>query len=127
MFKKFSIPKGVIFLAFSALSFLSGGLNGFLGTGGGILFIYTLSWLGDNDKKVNFSTTLFATFIISLITVIRYAKHGMVDISLGKELFIPCAAGGILGALVLDKINVDWLNGIFAVLVIYSGTCMILR
>ena len=42
MFKKFSIPKGVIFLIFAVLSFLAGGINGFLGTGGGVLFIYTL-------------------------------------------------------------------------------------
>ena len=127
MFKNFPISNGALFLLFCALSFLAGGVNGFLGTGGGILFIYLLSRLTENPKKVNFSTTLFATFFISLVTVFRYAKAGAVDFSTTRELFLPCALGGILGALLLDKIKVQWLNAIFAILVIYSGTCMILR
>lgn len=127
MFKNFSMPKGAVFLIFCALSFLAGGINGFLGTGGGILFIYTLSYLTDNDKKVNFATTLVATAIISLVTVVRYAKQDMVDFSLGGALFIPCALGGVAGALLLDRIKTEWLGVIFAILVIYSGTCMIFR
>ena len=127
MFKNFSMPKGAVFHIFCALSFLAGGINGFLGTGGGILFIYTLSYLTDNDKKVNFATTLVATAIISLVTVVRYAKQDMVDFSLGGALFIPCALGGVAGALLLDRIKTEWLSVIFAILVIYSGTCMIFR
>ena len=127
MFKNFSMPKGAVFLIFCALSFLAGSINGFLGTGGGILFICTLSYLTDNDKKVNFTTTLVATAIISLVTVVRYAKQDMVDFSLGRELFIPCALGGVAGALLLDRIKTEWLSVIFAILVIYSGTCMIFR
>ena len=127
MFKNFSVPKGALFLIFSALSFLAGGVNGFLGTGGGILMVYTLSKLTENDKKVNFSTTLFATVLISLVTVFRYSREGVVDFSLSRELFLPCVSGGALGALLLDKLNAQWLNAIFAILVIYSGTCMILR
>lgn len=127
MFKKFSIPKGVIFLIFAVLSFLAGGINGFLGTGGGVLFIYTLSALTENDKRVSFSTTLFATTLISIVAMVRYAKQGMVDFSLGGELFLPCALGGLFGAFLLNKIKTEWLSAIFAILVIYSGTCMILR
>ena len=127
MFKKFSIPKGVIFLIFAVLSFLAGGINGFLGTGGGVLFIYTLSALTENDKRVSFATTLFATTLISIVAMVRYAKQGMVDFSLGGELFLPCALGGLFGAFLLNKIKTEWLSAIFAILVIYSGTCMILR
>ena len=127
MVKKLLSNKTFNLVLFCTLSFLAGGINGFLGTGGGIIFIYTLSNLTKNEQKDNFPTTLCATIPISLIALISYARNGNVDFDFAKGLIIPCALGGLLGAILVDKLKVKWLNTIFALLVIYSGTCMILR
>ena len=127
MVKFFSSHKLIFIIIFSVLSFLAGGVNGFLGTGGGIIFVYTLSLITTNDKKDNFAQSLCATIPISAITLFNYAKAGMVDYSLMKEIWFSCALGGVAGAFLVERLRLSWLKGIFAILVIYSGTCMIFR
>lgn len=127
MVRFFSSHKLIFIIVFSALSFLAGGVNGFLGTGGGIIFVYTLSLITDNDKKDNFAQTLCATIPISAITLFNYAQAEMVDYSLMKEIWLPCALGGVAGAFLVERLRLPLLKGIFAILVIYSGTCMIFR
>ena len=125
MVKFFSSHKLGFLAVFSALSFLAGGINGFLGTGGGIIFVYALSLITDNEKKDNFAQTLCATIPISLIALFNYTRAGAVDYELIKQIWLPCAIGGILGAFLVERLQLSWLKGIFAILVIYSGTCMI--
>ena len=126
MIKKILTGKIPSIVAFCALSFLAGGVNGFVGTGGGIIFIYMLSLLTENNKKDNFALTLCATVPISAIALISYAKEGLVDLAHIKETWVFCATGGILGAFLVDKLHLPLLKVIFAVLVIYSGARMIL-
>ena len=127
MIKKFLSCKSTALILFCALSFLGGLVNGFLGTGGGIIFVYMLSTLTKNEKKDNFPTSLCATIPISLIALIGYAKNQNIDTNLVIKLLIPCALGGLLGAFLVDRLRLTWINTIFAFLVIYAGTCMILR
>lgn len=108
-------------------SLIAGGINGLLGTGGGIVFVYMLSLLTDNNSKDNFATTLCATLPVSAISAIIYFKNSHVDADLLLKLAIPAVIGGVVGAFIVDKINKKWLNVIFAVLVIYSGICMVLK
>lgn len=126
-----STPKGRgraphIFL-FCALSFIAGGINGFLGTGGGIIFVYMLSAMTENEKKDTFATTLCATIPISIISAIAYGNSGNIDTSLVRALFLPSALGGMAGAFLADKIKTKYLNMCFCLLVIYSGACMVMK
>lgn len=127
MFKKILTHKAITLLLFCILSLCAGLINGFLGTGGGIVLVYMLSFLTKNEKKDNFPTSLCATIPISLIALISYAKNQSIDFDTVKGLIIPCALGGLLGAFLVDRLKLKWLNTIFALLVIYAGTCMILR
>ena len=127
MIKKFLSHKSVALVLFCILSFSAGLVNGFLGTGGGIIFVYMLSILTKNEKKDNYPTSLCATIPISLIALIGYAKNQNIDTNLVIKLLIPCCLGGLLGAFLVDRLKLEWLNIIFAFLVIYAGTCMILR
>ena len=115
------------FALFCLFSLIAGGINGLLGTGGGIVLVYMLSLLTDNNSKDNFATTLCATLPVSAISVIVYFKNSNVDAELLLKLAIPAVIGGVAGAFIVDKINKKWLNVIFAVLVIYSGICMIFK
>ena len=108
-------------------SLLAGAMNGFLGTGGGIVLVYALGAITDNDKKDNFATTLCATIPMSLISLISYGNSGNIDTSLIKTLIFPAVVGGALGALLTDMIRTKYLSIFFALLVIYSGACMVVR
>lgn len=122
--KKNKILRAVLFCV---LSFVAGGVNGFLGTGGGIIFVYMLGALTDNDKKDNFATTLCATIPISVISAIEYGKSGNIDTDMAKMLVLPALIGGALGALLTDKLKTRFLTVVFSGLVIYSGICMVVR
>ena len=108
-------------------SFVAGGINGFVGTGGGILFVILLSCLTKNDKKDNFAVTLCATVPISLVGLFAYYRAGAIDYQSIPYFSIPTVIGGLLGAVLVDKLKVKWLNGLFAILIIYSGFNMLLR
>ena len=112
---------------FALISFLAGAVNGFLGTGGGILLLFGLNTILRGDKKDSFAASLCATVSISAIALFSYAEAGNVDFELMKLLWLPTALGGLGGAYLVDKLKPLWLTRIFAVLVIYSGACMILR
>lgn len=124
--KEFKI-KNLNFILFFILSFIAGGVNGFLGTGGGIIFIFMLSFLTKNENKDNYATSLCATLIISSIGLFSYLKNKCVDFSTIGQVWLPAVFGGIVGAVIVDKINAKYLNMIFSLLIIYSGFNMIFK
>lgn len=113
-------------LLFCALSFVGGAINGFVGTGGGILYVFMLNLLTKNDKRDNFSTTLLAIIPLSIVGLFAYYKAGSVDFSALNDSLIPGILGGFSGAFLTDKLNLKWLNILFGGLIIYSGIKMIL-
>ncbi len=124
---KFSDKKGLCTFLFCLFAFIGGGINGFLGTGGGIIFVLLLTIMTKNDAKDNFATSLCATIVLSLIGLYSYLKSSSVDFDLIHDCFPFAVLGGILGALITDKLKARWLNVGFAILIIYSGTCLIFR
>ncbi len=119
--------KILVTILFCIGSFVAGGINGFVGTGGGILFVLLLSYLTKNEKKDNFAITLCATVPISIVGLFAYYRAGAIDFQALPYISIPTVLGGFLGAILVDKLKVKWLNGLFAVLIIYSGFNMLLR
>ena len=86
-----------------------------------------LSFLTKNENKDNYATSLCATFIISSVGLISYLRRSCVDFSIIGEVLLPAIAGGIIGALLVDKMKVKYLNLIFALLIIYSGFNLLMR
>jgi uncharacterized membrane protein YfcA len=119
--------KGLYTLLFCLFAFVGGGINGFLGTGGGIIFVLLLSLITKNEAKDNFATSLCATIVLSLVGSYSYFKTASIDFDLIYACFPFAIVGGMLGALITDKIKTKWLNVGFAILIIYSGTCLIFR
>ena len=119
--------KPLFLLLFCVLSFLAGAVNGFLGTGGGIIFVLMLSAITKNDSKDNFANTLVATLVISLFGIISYEEKKQIDFELLFKIVPLGLIGGALGAFLTNKFKPWILNVIFAFLIVYSGLCMILR
>lgn len=124
---KNSRKKVLCTLLFCICSFFAGSVNGFLGTGGGIIFVLLLGALTKNNPKDNFATSLCATVILSLIGAFSYLGNSSIDFALIFRCGVFALAGGVLGAILLDKIKTRWLNLIFSLLIIYSGFCLIFR
>ncbi len=114
-----------LILLFVILSFFGGALNGFLGTGGGILILFMLNRLTKNERKDNFVTCALSIIPISLVGSFAYFRSGSVDFSTLQTAYLPAITGGILGAFLFEKLKVKYLNLIFGALVIYSGASML--
>jgi uncharacterized membrane protein YfcA len=124
---KFEKNKVLCTFLFCILAFVGGAINGFLGTGGGIIFVLLLSSITKNATKDNYATSLCATIVLSIIGAFSYFKNKNIDFELILRCGAFCAIGGIIGAYLTDKIKASWLNIGFASLIIYSGFSMIFR
>ncbi|MBQ7907376.1 MAG: sulfite exporter TauE/SafE family protein [Clostridia bacterium] len=116
----------LVFL-FALGSFVAGGINGFLGTGGGILLVFLLNFITNNDGKDTFANTLCATIPISLVGLFAYYNAGAIDFDISLSLSVPCMLGGLLGAFLVDRLKVKWLSIAFSLLIVYSGITMLVR
>ncbi|MBE6655153.1 MAG: sulfite exporter TauE/SafE family protein [Ruminococcaceae bacterium] len=120
---------GMLFLCLCALA--AGVVNGIFGTGGGIVIVFALSRFSRKHteilKKDIFAITLFSCFAMSLSSAVIYALSGKASAEDALPYLLPAAAGGIFGALLMDRIRPAVLSKIFALLVIWGGICFIVR
>ena len=125
----------------SVSSVISGVINGFVGTGGGIILYFILKFISKNNDNNNednpqntdyamkniMAATVSAVIPMSVISSIVYMFKGRV---IYKELliYLPAALiGGITGALLLDKLKFKIVKKIFSGMLIYAGIRMILN
>ncbi len=112
----------------SSAAFLSGTLNALIGAGGGILLTFAISKLyrGTFDDKRDIYVNSQASMIpCCALSFGIYASEGHFSLTAALPLAVSAAAGGILGSILLSKINSSVTGKIFAVLVIFSGIRMI--
>ncbi|MCL1859021.1 MAG: sulfite exporter TauE/SafE family protein [Oscillospiraceae bacterium] len=115
----------------------SGILNGFAGTGGGIILYFVLKYLNkpennknpdnSNNMKDIMATTISAVIPMSIVSSVIYMTKGKI---IYKELltYLPAALiGGIIGAILLDKLKFKIVKKLFAAMIIYAGIKMILK
>ena len=114
----------------------AGFLNGLLGTGGGIVLVYVMQWyrrrrggphvLPDQARDV-YATALAVMLPISIFSSFHYANAGALDFNAFAPMLLPSVVGGILGGWLLDRLKLDLLKRLFALLVLISGILMIVR
>ncbi len=102
----------------------AGFVNGFLGSGGGILLVFALGLAGIAPRE-RFAATIAVTLPLSALSAFLYGRH--VDLSAALGYLLPALIGGCLGALFLDKISTALLKRIFGGLVLIAGIGLILR
>ena len=110
----------------------SGLLNGFAGTGGGIILYFVLKFLNkhknnkNTDMKDVMATTISVVIPMSIVSSVIYmAKEKIIY----RELltYLPAALiGGLIGAVLLDKLKFKIVKKIFAAILIYAGIRIIL-
>ena len=121
------------------LGFASGTVNGLLGAAGGVLLALALprlpvpAWLGNEnlsvrtDRRDLLATVLAVMLPVSAVSAFLYWQRGMgTDPSLLLASLVPAMLGGLVGAMLLDRIPRDALQKIFAVVVVVAGIRMLL-
>ncbi len=109
-------------------SLIGGGVNGLIGTGGGIIFAYFFKYLekkGLSAQGSAFSSAMAVVLPISLVSLTTYESFGSLDLPFVLKLAIPSAVGGLIGAYLSTKVKPVLLERLFALLVIYAGIKMI--
>lgn len=108
-------------LTMRAGGFLSGLLNGLLGTGGGVMAVPSLRAAGYEEKPALASAS--AAIWVMCLTSVIYAlcagqKIHWEEVGLISVGGVP---GGVLGALLLSRLKSKYLRYAFNALLVYSG------
>lgn len=128
-------------LLWAGVGFGAGLINGLLGAAGGILLVALLPLLpspprplvGGNrsslpgaDRRDLFTTALAVMLPVSAVSAVRYWQAGLrPDPTLLVSMLLPVAAGGFLGAVLLERTPQALLRRIFAAVVLISGIRML--
>ena len=107
------------------LGLVIGAVNGFFGSGGGIIAVQAMEKLGVEQKKAH-ATSLLVILPLSIASAVIYFLSGSISFE-GNTWFLlgGACAGGLVGALLLDKLKGEWVNAIFTLLIVASGIRMV--
>lgn len=95
-------------------------MNGFFGSGGGVIAVPVLEHDGCSEQQAHASSVALI-FALSLVTAVSYGISGDLDFGTAWR-YIPWGLGGaVAGSLFLRKISSVWLRRIFGALVAFSG------
>lgn len=118
-YKKVKMPIKIL------LGLLVGLVNGFFGSGGGILAVQAMEKIGLEDKKAH-ATSIMAILPLSIASGIIYFLNGQVSFTPDTWFLLAGACGGgLVGALLLGKLKGEWVNGVFTLLILASGIRMV--
>ena len=141
-------------LILSVFSVLAGVLNGFIGSGGGVIIIYTLTffayinnkqaektgdleetpklsvpYIGDVslDTKDIFASCVCSILPMSVVSAVVYLSKGSFNFK-DILIYIPSAlAGGYAGAKLLDRLKSNLVRRVFCVILIVAGIITLSR
>lgn len=122
-------PRSPEFFLLSLAGTAAGLANGLLGAGGGIIVTYALARLlreQNASARDVFANVVAAMLPMTTVSAVVYAIHGNLDLKDASPFLLPAVIGGVIGALLLGRINTHWLKKFFAALVLFSGMRMIL-
>ncbi len=104
---------------------LIGLLNGFFGSGGGVVAVPILE--KECSPNEAHATSVALIFLLSLVTAVSYGFSGNLDFK-GAFEFIPWGiAGAVTGSIFLKKIRADWLKRIFGGIVTAAAVRMLIQ
>lgn len=103
-----------------------GFINGFFGGGGGMLVVPVLYYIFKMPEKISHATALFVILPLSIASSIIYIiKGGVLSLNLLYS-GIGFIVGGIIGAVLLKKLNNKVLRIIFAGIMLIAGIKLLL-
>ena len=105
----------------------AGFLNGLTGTGAGIIFLFLSRLIDGGITKDTFAFSMSCVIPLSAFSLFTYGMPKDFSLTTLVVTSLTAAAGGLLGAFLQQKLKIELLKKIFAVLVICSGIGMIFK
>ncbi len=105
---------------------ITGFLNGFFGSGGGMIAVPLLEKSGMDQKKSH-ATSIALTLPLSIISTALYYYKGKIDFFLAFKYVPAGLLGALLGTFFLKKIKPVTLKKIFGAILIISGIRLFFR
>lgn len=103
------------------LSAVAGFVNGFLGGGGGVIVVALLLSVLKLHQKFSQATALLVVLPLTLVSAIVYVINGTVEWISTLWTTLGVVVGGVVGSLLLNKLNGNVTKIIFAVVLIAGG------
>jgi len=103
---------------------LCGFLNGFFGSGGGVVAVPILEKEGCPPNEAH-ATSVALIFLLSLITAAFYGFSGGLDFAAAWKYIPWGVAGALAGAFFLKKIKARWLKRLFGGVVTAAAVRML--
>ena len=113
-------------LSVLALGLVIGFINGFWGGGGGMVCVPTLTGIIKLKDKKAHATAILIMLPLSIASFVVYLIKGSLKWNIAGEVSGGFVVGGVLGALLLKKINNIVLQILFAIVIIAGGIKMLL-
>ena len=116
--------------ALLACGLAAGLINGLLGTGGGIVLVFGISYYCRGtlpDRRDVCANALVVTLALTLLSTLLYIRSGNAPPADLSRFVLPAALGGLVGGLLLGRITPHALGKLFAVLLVVSGIFMLVR
>jgi len=114
-------------LLYLILGLVAGILGGLLGIGGGTIMIPGLILLFGLSQHQAQGTALAAMLPpVGLLAVIEYYRAGNVNLKMAAWLAVGVLAGGLLGAMLANRIPDQLLRRIFGVFLLVAAVRMLL-
>lgn len=100
---------------------LVGFINGFFGGGGGMIVVPLFIFLLKLEEKTAHASSIFVILPLSITSAIIYITKGSVNLVNLSVVSIGVIAGGVLGSILLKKLNNVVIRIIFSVIMVIAG------
>jgi len=117
----------VVWLVLCFLGLLVGVVAGFLGVGGGFLYVPVLHFVGGLGVVEGVGSSLVVVFVTALSSAVGHFWRGRVDVVLGLVLEGVSIPGAFLGALLTGVVSGRVVSWVFAGGIIVVGVVMASR
>ncbi|HEU5363808.1 MAG TPA: sulfite exporter TauE/SafE family protein [Gaiellaceae bacterium] len=108
------------------IGFVAGAFGALFGVGGGVVIVPLLLMLVAFDQRRASATSLAAIFVSALAGAVTYALHGKVEPEAAALVGLPAVAGVIVGTSFQQRIPVDRLTYLFALVLVVVGVRLLL-
>ncbi len=105
---------------------VAGGVNGILGGGAGVVVVLLLLVVCKLDQQQAQATALLVVLPMSILSSILYILQGSLPLVDTIVVCVASTVGGLIGALLLGKVNGRVTKLIFALLLLAGGVRMII-
>jgi len=110
----------IALLPFTILGLLVGVFIGCVGIGG-VLLVPGLVYLVGMDVQVAIATSMLSYLFSGAVGAVEYARRGSIQWPMALWLCLGAMPAAYLGAATVSVLSARWLEGIVAVLVLFSG------